>query len=417
MRSVAWILCLYPKGWRQRYEDEMVALLEQHTVTLATIFDLLLGALDARLDPTYRTERALFLFKNERMTATTFLCAYAIFLFAMYNWHHYIPLSLSLTPYYQDIGMVSTQVSSPGLGGVSRDSLLAMSDLVMQVTLLASNLFFIALLVKQAKGARRKSFILPAVLCLVLLLTLPLVPLLGAAASTTLTNTAGTILSMEVSPFDQIVELYLRSIRFLWPLLPLLVSSLFIAIVRIREVMAASRKHWLLLAFMFYLILPVGRMLWLNNSVQIPSNIVPMSAVVLGTMLTYFPPFAGLATMILAIANNEGSKRMWRVALLPASILSLVMLAKLIMTLSILPLILRSVLDPLSSWNDSLVVFTLTPMLLVMFAAGGIVLVALMRGFVAVKTTEPYTQTDTTSPLTQSAHSIQQAVLQDNVTG
>src|SRR5579859_1769904 len=216
MRPGTWILCLYPQGWRQRYEDEMAAVLEQHNVTLATLFDLLLGALDARLNSRYKTERPLFLFKDERMIATTFLCAYAIFLFATYNWHHYLPLSLSLTPYYLDIGILSTQVSSPGLSGVSRDSLLAMSDLVMQVTLLASNLFFIALLVKQAKGARRKSFILPAVLCLVLFLTLPLVPLLGTATSTTvLTNPAGTILSVEIRPFDQIVESYLGSLRFL----------------------------------------------------------------------------------------------------------------------------------------------------------------------------------------------------------
>ncbi len=103
MKPGTWILCLYPHGWRQRYEEEMLALLEQHTVTLATIFDLLLGALDARLDPMYRAEKALLLFKDKRSIATTFLCSYAIFLFAMYNWHHYIPLSLSLTPFYLDM--------------------------------------------------------------------------------------------------------------------------------------------------------------------------------------------------------------------------------------------------------------------------------------------------------------------------
>jgi hypothetical protein len=393
----------------------MVALLEQHNVTLATLFDLLLGALDARLNSRYKTEGSLFLFKDERMIATTFLCAYAIFLFSMYNWHHYLPLSLSLTPYYLNMGILSTQVSPPGLSGVSRDSLLAMSDLVMQVTLLASNLFFIALLVKQAKGARRKTFILPAVLCLVLFLTLPLVPLLGVATSTTvLTNPAGTILSVEIRPFDQIVELYLGSLRFLWPLLLLLISSLFIAMIRIREVMTASRKHWLLLMVMFYLILPIGRMLWLNNSVQIPSTIVPISAVVLGAALTYFPPFAGLATMALAVANNEGNKRMWRVALLPACVLSIVMLAKLIVILMTLPLIWRSALYQLSPWDDSLSMFILTTMLTVMFVAGGIALIALMRGFVTLKTTEPYAQTNTTSPLTQSAHAIQQVVIPGN---
>ena len=410
MKLATWILYLYPQGWRQRYEDEMVVLLEQHMVTLATLFDLLLGALDARLDPSYKTEKPLFLFKDERMIATTFLCAYAVFLFAMYNWHHYIPLSLSLTPYYRDMGLSSlsnisaiTFVNSSGVSGVGSDSLLAMSDLVMQVTLLVSNLFFIILLVKQAGGAGRKRFVMPALLCFILLFTLPLVPLLAMSSSTaTISNASGTLFSIEIRPLGQILNLYMWSFRLLWPLLTLLTSSLFIGMIRVREVMTAPRKHWLLIVVMFYLILPIGRMLWLNNSVQIPSTIVPISAVVLGTMLTYFPPFAGLATMVLAVAGNEGTKRMWRIALLPATALSLVVLAKLTMTFITLPLILHSILYTLSPWNDSLSVFTFTAMLLVMFIAGGIALIALMRGFVALKTAEPYVQSGTNPPLAQS---------------
>jgi hypothetical protein len=174
-------------------------------------------------------------------------------------------------------------------------------------------------------------------------------------------------------------------------------SSLFIAIIRIREVMTAPRKQWLLLAAMFYLLLPIGRMLWLNSSVQIPSSILPSSAVVLGAALTYFPPFTGLAAMVLAIANSAGSKRVWRVAFFPATVLSLAMLAKLIMTTITLPLIWRSML--LSPWNDSLSALILTTMLFVMFIAGGTALIALMRGFVALKTAEPYAQTNINSSL------------------
>src|SRR5258708_29294088 len=138
MRRGTWIICLYPQRWRLRYEEEMLALIEQHTITSATLFDLLLGALDARLDPLYRTAKPLFLFKNERMIATTFLCAYAIFLFAMYNWHHYIPLSVSLSPFYLQMDMLSTQGSASVSTSMGSDSFLAMSDLVMQATLIAS---------------------------------------------------------------------------------------------------------------------------------------------------------------------------------------------------------------------------------------------------------------------------------------
>lgn len=43
------LLRLYPKAWRQRYEAEMQALLDQHEVTIGTRLDLLRGALDASL--------------------------------------------------------------------------------------------------------------------------------------------------------------------------------------------------------------------------------------------------------------------------------------------------------------------------------------------------------------------------------
>ncbi len=53
---VNWILRLYPSAWRQRYQEEMQALLELHTITAVTALDLLFGALDAWLDPAHRTK-------------------------------------------------------------------------------------------------------------------------------------------------------------------------------------------------------------------------------------------------------------------------------------------------------------------------------------------------------------------------
>jgi hypothetical protein len=145
---------------------------------------------------------------------------------------------------------------------------------------------------------------------------------------------------------------------------------------------------------LLYLILPLGRMLWLSTSVQIPSPIVPLSSFALGAILTYFPPFAGLATMVIVLASTGENKNMLRVALFPASVLSLVMLTKLIMTLIILPLIYRSAVSPISLWNDSFSTFTLFAMLLIMFLSGGMVLLALLRGFVILKTTDAISHTD-----------------------
>jgi hypothetical protein len=42
-----WLTRLYPRAWRQRYEAEFVALLEQQPLTLGIILDVVRGALDA----------------------------------------------------------------------------------------------------------------------------------------------------------------------------------------------------------------------------------------------------------------------------------------------------------------------------------------------------------------------------------
>lgn len=38
-----WLLRLYPRIWRDRYEEEVLAVLEAHKVTPTTVFDLLVG--------------------------------------------------------------------------------------------------------------------------------------------------------------------------------------------------------------------------------------------------------------------------------------------------------------------------------------------------------------------------------------
>jgi hypothetical protein len=48
-RVAYWLLRLYPLAWRERYAVEVVALLEQHQVTVRTLVDLGRGAIEARL--------------------------------------------------------------------------------------------------------------------------------------------------------------------------------------------------------------------------------------------------------------------------------------------------------------------------------------------------------------------------------
>ena len=49
--SASRYLGLYPRAWRERYGDELEALLEEERVGLRTRFDLVRGALDAHLHP------------------------------------------------------------------------------------------------------------------------------------------------------------------------------------------------------------------------------------------------------------------------------------------------------------------------------------------------------------------------------
>jgi hypothetical protein len=48
------LLRLYPAAWRERYGDELLALLDDHPATVSDHLDLIRGALDARVHPQVR---------------------------------------------------------------------------------------------------------------------------------------------------------------------------------------------------------------------------------------------------------------------------------------------------------------------------------------------------------------------------
>lgn len=73
------VLRLYPAAWRERYEEEMLLVMEQHPVTLWTAADLLLGALDARLHPDLLPGRLASMFQWLRASVIAFFCAIVLF--------------------------------------------------------------------------------------------------------------------------------------------------------------------------------------------------------------------------------------------------------------------------------------------------------------------------------------------------
>lgn len=74
-----WLLQLYPHQWRERYEEEMLALLEEHKVTPATVFDLLVGALDANLNYEGFSEGGMYMVNRLRSGMIMIFCAFILF--------------------------------------------------------------------------------------------------------------------------------------------------------------------------------------------------------------------------------------------------------------------------------------------------------------------------------------------------
>ncbi|GLV12968.1 hypothetical protein Heshes_06520 [Alicyclobacillus hesperidum] len=74
-----WLLRLYPRAWRERYEEEMLALLEQHKITPATVVDLLIGAIDANLNYSGMVEGVAGMVNRLRTSVVMVFCAFMLF--------------------------------------------------------------------------------------------------------------------------------------------------------------------------------------------------------------------------------------------------------------------------------------------------------------------------------------------------
>src|SRR5215213_164161 len=77
---VSWLLKrmvrLYPQAWRERYQEEFGALLEERTASVADVYDVALGALDAWLFPQVVQERSVALMVS-RMRRSVLLVLWA----------------------------------------------------------------------------------------------------------------------------------------------------------------------------------------------------------------------------------------------------------------------------------------------------------------------------------------------------
>lgn len=74
-----WLLRIYPRVWRERYEEEMLAVLEDHKVTAVTVFDLLVAALDANLNYNGFTEGVTYMVSRLRSGIVMIFSAFMLF--------------------------------------------------------------------------------------------------------------------------------------------------------------------------------------------------------------------------------------------------------------------------------------------------------------------------------------------------
>ena len=83
-----WLVRLYPAGWRERYEDEFMALLEDARPSLTDFADILLGALDARLFLRDATGGTLTMLTRYRAANIAVFCSWILFVLAglALNW-------------------------------------------------------------------------------------------------------------------------------------------------------------------------------------------------------------------------------------------------------------------------------------------------------------------------------------------
>ncbi len=82
MRMALLLTRLYPRAWRERYQEEMEEVLQQHSLRLVTLFDISIGALDAYMHVDMHPERIYSMAHKLRASAIAIFCSFLLFALA-----------------------------------------------------------------------------------------------------------------------------------------------------------------------------------------------------------------------------------------------------------------------------------------------------------------------------------------------
>lgn len=315
MRIAAWILSCYPRRWRERYQEEMLALLEQHTITIRTVLDLLLGALDAHLDPAYRSrEGYMFLqrIRDIRSLSVIYLCALAIFLFAARFW---LVLGGSLA--FQDNAIGSTT-----------NTLGAICVYIVPLIGLIALLGIVGTTIKNAFKNRQWGVLIFALICLGLII--------GMLSQS---------LPFPPSP-DFPLIVYIPDLLMALEVALLLGSGLFIAGIKGLSLLR-DRQGWpLLFALLIGLLLPASQIIYAlwgwrgispGTTVQLAPGSLLVGSIVFSSLpdfirflLNEWGPYFTLSALLLILAYDNLSIRGWRVTRVFGVLLTLLLLFNLV---------------------------------------------------------------------------------------
>jgi hypothetical protein len=164
-RWVPRLLRLYPHAWRDRYGDEVAAVLAEHRVTYWTVLDLVLGAFDAHLHGDLLPRRLTSMAHRLRSSEITIFCAFVLFCIA------WLPLTrLSGPPIWQ-----AAMTAHPEL--LVALALLGLAVLVAGVAILIGGLPLLVSALAQSITSRRWGVLALFVIPLFALATLVVVKL------------------------------------------------------------------------------------------------------------------------------------------------------------------------------------------------------------------------------------------------
>jgi hypothetical protein len=278
MRTITWILKFYPHRWRERYQEEMLAVLEQHTLSLTTLFDLLLGALDARLDPAYHTKEGFMFHKlrDTRTLSTVYLFMLAISFFSANFWgilHH-------------SLAFVDNPI------GVLTDSLVVLCELVIHGLCLIALFITASSIFINAVKNRQSGTLTFALVCSGL-------GIVGAS------QIVWFFYAQQNPTADRVfVWLLIGGIAF-W-----IGAGLFVAGVKGLKLFQTRQWSPMFFALVILLLLPTANLLYQFWGVDYKPTVAPGD---IGFFLMTFAIYLPMGALLLALANDEPGVRSWQV--------------------------------------------------------------------------------------------------------